>query len=106
MHLVDALQADTSKVQAAGAVGVEIQWLLDDKVGTPNFAMRRFLVEPEGQTPYHTHDWEHRWSWIGLWVTVCTTYWNRSSIQVSPNPISASVGAGASTRPYGMHRGW
>jgi len=59
MHLVDALQAELEPVQASGAVGVRIQWLLDEKAGTPTFAMRRFIVEEDGQTPFHSHDWEH-----------------------------------------------
>jgi quercetin dioxygenase-like cupin family protein len=38
---------------------VKIRWLINEKQGAPNFAMRRFEVEPGGATPYHTHDWEH-----------------------------------------------
>jgi len=38
---------------------VKIRWLIDEKTGAPNFAMRRFEVAPGGNTPYHTHDWEH-----------------------------------------------
>ena len=38
---------------------VKIRWLINEKQGAPNFAMRRFEVEPGGFTPYHTHDWEH-----------------------------------------------
>jgi quercetin dioxygenase-like cupin family protein len=41
------------------AKGVKIRWLINEKQGAPNFAMRRFEVEPRGYTPYHTHDWEH-----------------------------------------------
>lgn len=39
--------------------GVSIQWLIDEKVGAPNFALRRFTLETGGYTPYHIHDWEH-----------------------------------------------
>ena len=38
---------------------VKIRWLINEKQGAPNFAMRRFEVAPGGQTPYHTHEWEH-----------------------------------------------
>ena len=38
---------------------VKIRWLINEKQGAPNFAMRRFEVEPGGSTPYHTHPWEH-----------------------------------------------
>ncbi|MCW4048127.1 MAG: cupin domain-containing protein [Candidatus Bathyarchaeota archaeon] len=41
------------------AEGVKIRWLINEKQGAPNFAMRRFEVAPGGMTPYHTHDWEH-----------------------------------------------
>ncbi len=43
----------------APAEKVKIRWLINEKQGAPNFAMRRFEVQPGGSTPYHTHDWEH-----------------------------------------------
>jgi len=43
----------------APAEKVKIRWLINEKQGAPNFAMRRFEVEPGGSTPYHTHPWEH-----------------------------------------------
>ena len=43
----------------AGVEGVEIQWLLAEADGTPNFAMRRIIVAPGGVIPLHDHDWEH-----------------------------------------------
>jgi len=48
-----------SQVVLEPAEGVRIRWLINEKTGAPNFAMRRFEVEPGGCTPYHTHDWEH-----------------------------------------------
>ena len=59
MYHVDANQAQMAPVNAAGAVGVRIQWLVDDSRGAPCFAMRRFIIEPGGHTPRHQHDWEH-----------------------------------------------
>jgi len=41
------------------AEAVTIRWLINEKTGAPNFAMRRFEVGPGGCTPYHTHGWEH-----------------------------------------------
>jgi quercetin dioxygenase-like cupin family protein len=38
---------------------VKIRWLINEKQGAPNFAMRRFEVAPGGSTPYHAHEWEH-----------------------------------------------
>jgi quercetin dioxygenase-like cupin family protein len=38
---------------------VKIRWLVNEKQGASNFAMRRFEVAPGGSTPYHAHEWEH-----------------------------------------------
>ena len=40
-------------VEVEGARGVTIQWLISSADGAPNFA--RFVVEPDGHTPYHSH---------------------------------------------------
>jgi quercetin dioxygenase-like cupin family protein len=42
-----------------GIKGLTIKWLITDKDGAKNFAMRLFEVEPGGNTPWHQHDWEH-----------------------------------------------
>jgi len=42
-----------------GASGVRVRWLISCKDGAENFAMRYFEVDPGGQTPRHSHDWEH-----------------------------------------------
>lgn len=47
------------EVDMEGAENVTIQWLIDDKRGAPHFAMRRFVVGPDGHTPLHEHPWEH-----------------------------------------------
>jgi quercetin dioxygenase-like cupin family protein len=41
------------------AKSVKVRWLIDEKMGAPNFAMRLFEVAPGGNTPNHAHDWEH-----------------------------------------------
>ncbi len=46
-------------VTESGARGVTIRVLMGDDIGAPNFAMRHFEVAPGGNTPYHTHPWEH-----------------------------------------------
>lgn len=43
----------------AGASGVKIRWVINEKTGARNFAMRILDFEPGGYTPRHTHDWEH-----------------------------------------------
>jgi quercetin dioxygenase-like cupin family protein len=50
------------RAQAAdepGASGATVRWLISEKDGAPNFAMRLFEIEPDGHTPYHKHEWEH-----------------------------------------------
>ncbi len=42
-----------------GASGVTVRWLIDERVGAENFAMRLFEIEPGGYTPHHSHPWEH-----------------------------------------------
>jgi len=42
-----------------GALKVRVRWLIDEKIGAENFAMRLFELEPGGYTPYHKHPWEH-----------------------------------------------
>ena len=42
-----------------GVNGVKMRRVIAEKEGAPNFVMRVFEVEPGGNTPLHTHDWEH-----------------------------------------------
>jgi quercetin dioxygenase-like cupin family protein len=42
-----------------GVKDTKIRWLLTEKDGAKNFAMRVFTIQPGGHTPHHTHDWEH-----------------------------------------------
>jgi quercetin dioxygenase-like cupin family protein len=55
----DVNEVAQNKVEAEGANGVRIRWLISEKTGAPNFAMREFELEAGGYTPYHAHDWEH-----------------------------------------------
>jgi len=47
------------EVHMDGVYDTEIQWLLDEKAGAENFAMRRFVIAPGGIVNLHTHEWEH-----------------------------------------------
>ena len=47
------------EVTIEGARKTKMRWLVSQKDGAPNFAMRLFEVEPGGFTPYHSHSWEH-----------------------------------------------
>ncbi|MEZ6106968.1 MAG: cupin domain-containing protein [Pirellulaceae bacterium] len=49
----------TQEVDMPGATGCQVQWLIGEKDGAPNFAMRRFMVAPGGHTPRHHHPYEH-----------------------------------------------
>ena len=49
----------SAPVQMEGASGCHVRWLVDEKQGAPNFAMRQFEVEPGGFTPKHSHPYEH-----------------------------------------------
>ncbi|MDD4307690.1 MAG: cupin domain-containing protein [Thermoplasmata archaeon] len=42
-----------------GVKDVTVRWVISDKDGAKNFAMRVFTFQPGGHTPHHKHDWEH-----------------------------------------------
>jgi len=46
-------------VKAEGAKGVAVRWLISQKDGAENFAMRMFELQSGGHTPLHTHPYEH-----------------------------------------------
>ena len=39
--------------------GVTLRELITGEDGAQNFALRLFEIEPFGNTPFHTHAWEH-----------------------------------------------
>ena len=47
------------EVEMYGAKGVKMQWLISIDDGAENFAMRRFIIEPNGYIPEHNHWYEH-----------------------------------------------
>lgn len=59
MRCVHVSDVPPGEVCEVGAKGVQVQWLLGPAEGTPTFALRRFTLAPEGQTPLHAHPWEH-----------------------------------------------
>ncbi len=42
-----------------GLKGVQLRVMVSEADGAQNFALRVFDLEPEGNTPFHTHAWEH-----------------------------------------------
>ena len=59
MKHVHYAEVEAAAVTESGAEGVRVRWLIAEQDGAPNFYMRRFELEPGGQTPHHTHPWEH-----------------------------------------------
>ena len=59
MKILHYTDLEASPVTQEEAEGVTVRWLIAKEDGAPNFAMRLFEVEPGGNTPLHTHDWEH-----------------------------------------------
>ena len=39
--------------------GARMYVVAGPKEGAPNFIMRIFEIEPDSNTPFHEHDWEH-----------------------------------------------
>lgn len=52
-------EVEQQPVDMEGAEGCRVRWLVGQKQGAPNFAMRQFEVAPGGHTPKHSHDYEH-----------------------------------------------
>ena len=42
-----------------GVKDVKVRWIISEKDGAENFAMRVFEIQPGGFTPLHQHNWEH-----------------------------------------------
>lgn len=59
MKIKSLKDIQASKVEDPDVKGVTIRWLISEKDGAPNFAMRLFEIEPGGNTPFHKHKWEH-----------------------------------------------
>ena len=36
-----------------------MRWVISERDGAQNFAMRVFEMAPGGHSPYHSHSWEH-----------------------------------------------
>jgi quercetin dioxygenase-like cupin family protein len=51
--------SEVTRDEVEGYSGVSIRWLISEKDGANNFAMRLFEIKPGGNTPYHEHEWEH-----------------------------------------------
>ncbi|MBW1780694.1 MAG: cupin domain-containing protein [Deltaproteobacteria bacterium] len=71
MKHIHYLDEQPETVDVDGAKGVVIRHVISEKDGAPNFNMRILTFEPGGQSPDHSHPWEHeffilRGSGIGM----------------------------------------
>ncbi len=59
MKHIHYLDEQPEKVDTDGAKGVVIRHLISEKDGAPNFNMRVLSIEAGGESPNHSHPWEH-----------------------------------------------
>lgn len=52
-------ETETKPVQMDGVKDASMALMVGRDDGAPNFAMRQFVVEAGGNTPRHSHDYEH-----------------------------------------------
>ncbi|NLI00250.1 MAG: cupin domain-containing protein [Chthonomonadales bacterium] len=92
---------DWTPVTTDGARACYIRELLTARDGAPTFAMRRFRVDPGGNTPLHSHPWEHE-----VFVLTGNATVKRDAedvvlnagdaLLIMPNELHSFVNAGAS----------
>jgi len=59
MKIISLDNIEKKKVQMEGATGAWKQLSLGSIDGAPVYSFRVFTLEPEGNTPYHSHPFEH-----------------------------------------------
>ena len=59
MKHVHYLDEQPEKVDIDGAKGAVIRHIISEKDGAPNFNLRVLSIEPGGESPNHSHPWEH-----------------------------------------------
>ncbi len=59
MKHVHYRDVEAETVTAEGSRLATVRWLIGPSDEAPNFSMRRFELEPGGNTPLHVHPWEH-----------------------------------------------
>jgi quercetin dioxygenase-like cupin family protein len=53
------LDQEPEKIEADGAKGAVIRHIITEKDGAPTFNLRVVSLETGGQSPSHSHPWEH-----------------------------------------------
>lgn len=59
MKITQYRDVEEQAVTMPGSSGCTVRWLVGEREGAPNFAMRQFEVAPGGYTPLHHHPYEH-----------------------------------------------
>jgi quercetin dioxygenase-like cupin family protein len=59
MKIIAIDKVEKKRVEMAGAAGAWKQLPLGGKDGAPVYSYRVFTLEPGGNTPYHSHPYEH-----------------------------------------------
>ena len=59
MKHIHYLDQEPEKVETDGAKGGVIRHVITERDGAPNFNMRVISLEPGGESPNHSHPWEH-----------------------------------------------
>lgn len=59
MKTISLEKVEKTKVQMEGAAGAWKQLPLGNNDGAPVFSFRVFTLEPGGNTPFHSHPFEH-----------------------------------------------
>ena len=88
MHTARWGDVEGKAVTEPGARGVTIRVLMGDDIGAPNFAMRHFEVAPGGNTPYHTHPWEHE---VFILSGRGVVYTSKEATAISRQPLVAGT---------------
>lgn len=59
MKHIHYLDQEAEVVDMDGAHGTVIRHVITEKDGAPNFNFRVLTIEPGGESPNHSHPWEH-----------------------------------------------
>ncbi|MCK4409386.1 MAG: cupin domain-containing protein [Candidatus Eisenbacteria sp.] len=59
MKIVKKDERPPQPVNIEGAAKVSVSKMMTESDGSPTAALRLFQIEPGGNTPWHTHEWEH-----------------------------------------------
>ena len=59
VKIINLDRVEKTRPTMEGAHGIFKQVPISKSDGSPNFSVRVFTIEPEGNTPYHSHDFEH-----------------------------------------------